>query len=88
MAVAEMLLPFFSVYLQKLYIASMRHARLEGRKTEQGWISPDNNFRSFMIIAGFKIQSIEELILKFRDNHKNNGYCATDIFLTGMLPAY
>ncbi|MFH0827573.1 MAG: hypothetical protein V1919_00225 [Candidatus Omnitrophota bacterium] len=38
-----------------------------------------------MIIAGFKIQSIEELILKFRDNHKNNGYCATDIFLEIIL---
>jgi len=38
-----------------------------------------------MIIAEFRIQSIEEFILKFRDNHKNNGYCAIDIFFEIIL---
>nr|MBC8362809.1 hypothetical protein [Candidatus Desulfatibia profunda] len=47
--------------------------------------SPDDNFRSFMIIAEFKIQSIEELILKFRDHYKNNSYSVLDIFLEIIL---
>lgn len=34
-----------------------------------------------MIIAEFKIQSIEGLISKFRDNYKEGSYSALDIFL-------
>lgn len=38
-----------------------------------------------MIIAEFKIQSIEESIIKFRDNYKKNGYSSLDIFLEIIL---
>lgn len=38
-----------------------------------------------MIIAEFKIQSIEGLISKFWDKYKNNSYSALDIFLEIIL---
>jgi len=38
-----------------------------------------------MIIAGFKIQTIEESIVKFRDNYKNKNYGALDVFLEIIL---
>lgn len=38
-----------------------------------------------MIIAKFKIQSIEGLISKFWDNYKNRSYSALDIFLEIIL---
>jgi len=42
-------------------------------------------FGDVMIIAKFKIQSIEESIITFRDNYKNSSYCALDIFLEIIL---
>ena len=38
-----------------------------------------------MIIAEFKIQSIEESLIKFKDNYKKNSYSALDIFLEIIL---
>ena len=38
-----------------------------------------------MIIAAFKIQSIEEAITKFADNYRNSRYGALDIFLEIIL---
>ncbi len=38
-----------------------------------------------MIIAEFKIQSIEGLISKFRDKYRNSSYSALDIFLEIIL---
>lgn len=38
-----------------------------------------------MIIAEFKIQSIEECVRKFRDSHRNKNYSSLDIFIEIIL---